>query len=103
MDDLFLTTDTSFAAFLCCRGYTLLGSIWEGGERMSLALTHAERTKRDNMQADILKKQDEFNTFRVYMDDTERPTTFKEYHQKYKMCLRELRTPVSKDTLESRV
>jgi hypothetical protein len=100
MEDYYSTTDTSFAAYLCCRGYTLLGSVWEGGERMTLVLTHTDQQKRSDMHKDVLVKQDEFNTFRIYVDDTERPTTFKEYHQKYRMCLRELKNPVSSTQLE---
>jgi hypothetical protein len=94
--ELYLTSDHSLAAFLCMRGYTLLGAVDNGTERKEFALTHYELRKTPElMKEDLLKKTQEFTLpFDFPNDDSTHKVSFKEYNIKLRMCKKALQFPV---------
>lgn len=99
--ELYMTSDHSLAAFLCMRGYTLLGAVNSGTERMEFALTHYELRKNpETMKTDLLQKTQEFTLpFTFPNDDSTHKVSFKEYNIKLRMCKKALQFPVKVDQL----
>ena len=99
---LYLTSDHSLAAFLCMRGYTLLGAVDNGTERKEFALTHYELRKNiDEMMADLLQKTQEFTLPFTFPDDESgHKVSFKEYNIKLRMCKKALQFPITLENLK---
>ncbi len=100
-EQLYLTSDHSLAAFLCMRGYTLLGAVNNGTERMEFALTHYQLAKTPNdMKEDLLKKTQEFTLpFTFPNDESTHKVSFKEYNIKLRMCKKALQFPIKQEQL----
>jgi hypothetical protein len=100
-DQLYLTSDQAIAAFLCLRGYTLLGAVNNGSDRLEFALTHYELRKTPaEMKADLLEKTQEFTLpFQFPGDKSTHKVSFKEYSTKSRMCNKSLRFPISLEQL----
>lgn len=99
-DKLYKTSDTPFAAYLCMRGYTLLGAIDNGSFRHELCLTTVEDVRPDQMHLDILQKQDEFRALFQHPHDTDgRRVGFEDYWIKIKMCTRAVKNPIREEDL----
>jgi len=89
--DLYLTSDTSFAAYLMLRGYTLLGKT-ETGEQMpsgdpiyNLCLLGTGSHK------DVAKKYDEFENLFLAIPHEEDRINVKNYYLNTRTCIRVLK------------
>lgn len=106
--EIYFTDDHALAAFLCMRGYTLLGAVDDGttgsygNNRLKFALTHTDlRDSPEAMVEDILNKTNEFSTnFSLPFDPAYRRVSFREYNIKLRMCKKALAFPVKTDALE---
>lgn len=100
-DDLYFTSDQAQAAYLCLRGYTLLGAVDTGSERLQFALTHTEyRNDPDTMKKDLLKRLEEFNIAFLFPGDEDgKKISFNDYAFKLRMCNRATKYPVKKESL----
>lgn len=97
--DLYLTSDTSFAAYLMLRGYELLGSIDEGEvgpngrPRMYFGLTPTDLDlpTLKSVEADIHGKYDEFeNMWLEIPHDKGSKVNFRQFYLNTRSCFRAL-------------
>jgi len=105
--DLYLTSDSSFAAYLMLRGYELLGTVDEGElgpngkPRMFFGLTPTiEDLLNKNLasiEADIHGKYDEFeNMWLVIPHDPTMKVNFQQFYRNTRACFRALDEAIRK-------
>lgn len=105
--DLYLTSDTSFAAYLMLRGYELLGTIDEGEigpngkPRLYFGLTpvldELLTFNLAKMEADIHGKYDEFeNMWLVVPHDPLQKVNFQQFYRNTRACFRALDEAIRK-------
>lgn len=101
--EIYFTSDHALAAFLCVRGYTLLGAVDTGSERLEFALTHTDlRKDPPAMISDILDKTTEFSeSFPFPGDISGRKINFRDFNVKLRMCKKALSQPVTLNMVES--
>lgn len=98
--DIYTFSDTPAAAYLCMMGYTLLGAVDNGHEKIELALAHPDMTGAE-FYNDLLTKIDEFNNMTFIVPElSDKRLSFKEYYHRYRMCLREIKNPIDVREIE---
>lgn len=109
LKEYYLTSDYALAAWLCVRGYTLLGAVdngqfdYNGHPRYDFALTHQvlradPATMYKNIQ-DIT--EDYAKPFIFDGDEYRKPISFREYHARLSMCKKATFSPITKQQMEN--
>lgn len=102
------TSDYALAAWLCVRGYTLLGAVdsnnydYNGHPRYDFVLTHTKlNTDPEGMLKNIQDIIEDFaRPFIFEGDEFRKPISFREYHARLSMCKKATFQPIKKEKLE---
>ena len=106
--EYYKTSDYALAAWLCVRGYTLLGAIdagrydYNGHPRYDFVLTHQTlRSDPDVMMKNIHDIIEDYaKAFIFEGDEYKKPISFREYHARLSMCKKATFNPVTKEQVE---
>lgn len=89
--DLYLTTDTSFAAYLMLRGYTLLGKTESGDYMEDDRPIYNLCLLGTGSQKDVASKYDEFENLQLQIPHEEARINIKNYYHNTRTCIRVLK------------